>query len=126
MKMSSCYPSKYLKAADIPPGRDVPCQIDRVEIESMESDGQDKPVMYFINKLKGLVLNKTNADVIAAALGDEADGWHGATVALFAATTQFGGRPTPCIRLRVTAKPSVNNGQAAVVALPSEPVDLPF
>ena len=101
MKISSAFPSKYLKAADLPEGRDVFVKIDDVQMEVMEQQSEEKPVCYFIDKQKGLVLNSTNATAIANAFGDDTETWHGRTIALFATTTNFGGRVVPCIRVRV-------------------------
>lgn len=101
MKISDAFPSKFLKAADLPDGRDVRVQIDDVRLETLEQAGEDKPVCYFIGKQKGLVLNATNAAAISAVLGDETEDWHGATILLFTASTSFGGRTVPCIRCRV-------------------------
>jgi hypothetical protein len=112
VKIGSCFPSKYLKAVDIPAGRDTVCQIDVVQLETMEQNGEEKPVLSFIGKQKGLVLNKTNAETLTGALGDESDSWHGATVALFVVPTQKG----PGIRLRVTAPPAVAAAEAGSTA----------
>lgn len=101
MRISSAFPSKYLKASDIPDGREVHLKIDTVQIESMETTGDEKPVLYFIDREKGLVLNKTNADAIASVMGDDTDQWRGKPIILFATTTSFGGRTVPCLRVRV-------------------------
>lgn len=102
MKISSAFPSKYLKASDIPDGRDVIVKIDVVRMEIMTEAGtEEKPILYFVGKEKGLVLNQTNAGTLATALGDDTETWHGQTVTLFTTTTQFNGRTVPCIRLRV-------------------------
>jgi hypothetical protein len=103
VKIGKLYPSKYLKAADIPNGRDLQRRIDVVQLERMEQTGEEKPVLSFIGESQGLVMNKTNAGVLAAALGDESDSLHGAAVALFVVPTQKG----PGIRLRVTAPPAL-------------------
>lgn len=101
MKISDAFPSKYLKAADLPDGRDVRVQVQDVRLETLEQSGDEKPVCYFIGKTRGLVLNSTNATAISAVLGDETESWHGQTIILFSATTTFGGKTVPCIRVRV-------------------------
>lgn len=104
MKISTAFPSLYLKAEDIPPGRDVSLEIDCVTTENVSGNGSledEKPVLHFVGKGKGLVLNKTNALVLSEAFGDETDNWTGRGVLLFATTTQFQGRATPCLRIRV-------------------------
>ncbi len=103
MKVSEMFPSKYLRAADIPAGREVPVRINFLEMVPVEGEDELKPCLFFENAKKGLVLNKTNATAIAMAFGDDADQWHGKTIAVFATTTMFGGKIVPCIRVRVPA-----------------------
>jgi hypothetical protein len=133
MKVSGCFPSKYLKASDIPDGREVPVQIDAIQVEPMEQSGDDKPVLYFIGKKKGLVLNKTNAAVLSAAFGDESDQWHGKSVLLFSAMTQYGGRMVPCLRIKLARPPAIAappveaaNAELQQAAAAMDPADIPF
>jgi hypothetical protein len=58
MKISEEFPSQYLKASDLG-GRDIRVTMGRVEREKIGTD--NKLVLYFKGKDKGLVLNKTNA-----------------------------------------------------------------
>ena len=125
MKISSAFPSKYLKATDIPPGRDVALQIDEVRLEAMEQSKDEKPVLYFIGKQKGLVLNKINGEItLGNAYGDDCDAWHGRPVVLFASTTMFQGKNVPCIRLRVPNAPRQEMPNAADPA--ADDGDIPF
>jgi hypothetical protein len=119
MRISSAFPSKYLKATDLN-GREAHVKIDTVKVESMETSGDEKPVLYFIGKDRGLVLNKTNAEALSTALGDETEAWHGKSVVLFESTTSYGGRTVPCLRVRV---PRQQPPQPAAVPQPVAPVD---
>lgn len=101
MKISAAFPSKYLKASDLPDGRDVRVVIEDVRMELMEQTGDEKPVCYFQGKDRGLVLNVTNASTISTAYGDDTEEWYGKPIILFATTTSFGGRTVPCLRVRV-------------------------
>ncbi len=97
MNIAEVFPSNYLKAADLQ-GREISVQIDRVE---MESFGQDqKAIVYFRGKQKGVVLNKTNAMNIATAYGDDTDGWVNQPVVLFSVWTDFQGKSVQAIRIR--------------------------
>lgn len=98
MLVSEAYPSKYLKAADLR-DRNVMVVIDRVEIEDIGDD--TKPVVYFQGKEKGLCLNKTNANNIAIALGDDTQDWIGKEIILFPAMVDFQGRTVPAVRVRM-------------------------
>lgn len=101
MKGSQVFPSKYLKAQDIPQGQFAAVTIDRVQMEDVSGDGEDKPVIYFRGKNKGMVLNRTNWSSIADVYGDESDNWSGQQVSLYQTTTQFQGKNTPCLRVQV-------------------------
>lgn len=98
--INALFPSKWLKAADIE-GRDVRGTIVGVDTQEV-GDDDIKPVVTFREReLKPLVLNKTNANLISAALGtSDTRHWIGRTIVLFATTTEFGGRRVPCIRVR--------------------------
>lgn len=96
MKLDELYPSKWLKASDLQ-GRQVTCEIDKVIVEDLGDSS--KPVLYFVAKERGLVLNRTNADVIGAALGDDTDLWVGGKVTLFASKVNYRGQLVDAIRL---------------------------
>lgn len=100
MDINSLYPSRFIKAADLQ-GRTVKVRIAHVDLEDVSGDGEQKPVVYFVNKVKGLVLNRTNGQALAAELGTETDAWAGADVELFPMKVSFQGRLTDAVRLRV-------------------------
>lgn len=100
MRIADAFPSKYVRAADLPAGQDVPVQIHYVQMEPMEQSDDSKPVVYFHGENKGLVLNKTNAATIGGMHGQETDGWQGKDIAIYATTTSFRGETVPCIRVR--------------------------
>ncbi len=54
MKMSELFPSRFLRAADISPGREVSATIEAVEMVSIESEDEMKPCLYFRGTKKGL------------------------------------------------------------------------
>jgi arabinogalactan endo-1,4-beta-galactosidase len=102
MKMNEIYPSKYLKADDLQ-GREVRVIMQAVELEKIGDD--NKPVLYFKGKDKGVVLNKTNAGTISSAYGDDTDDWFDQPLILFSVMVDFQGKVAPAIRCRVpTAK----------------------
>jgi hypothetical protein len=67
MKRNDIYPSKYLKAPDIG-DREVTLTITHVGIEQLGPDRVERPVVHFHETTKGLVLNPTNFNTIAAVL----------------------------------------------------------
>ena len=118
MRIDAAYPSKYLKTADLG-GRSVRVTIDRFEIEEVV-DGDRKPCLYFAGKDKGIVLNRTNADMICSAYGEETDNWLGQVIELYPDKTRFQGKMVDCIRVRVPkiAKETVIQPQRPTAPLP--------
>jgi hypothetical protein len=118
MKISAAFPSKWLKAEDIGARRKVKVTIDSVVAENIGDE--DKLVIYFLGKTKGLVLNKTNAGRISAAHGDETDDWSGKEIFLFVEQVLFSGRMVPAIRVDVPME-TVDESKSA----PPPPEDEP-
>ncbi len=123
MRISSAFPSKYLRAADLPQGRDIRVAMDFVQLEQMEQTGDEKPALFFIDKQKSLILNKTNAGTIEAAYGEETENWHGKYIVLFATTTAFRGQQVACIRVKAPLAPSPDDLKTEAESLAD---DVPF
>lgn len=104
MNINDAFPSNYLKAADLQ-GREPTVTIDMVKMEKMGDD--DKMVVYFSGKEKGMVQNKTNATTIADAYGPETEGWDGRQIKLVTAWVDFQGRSVQALRVR---PPDQQNG----------------
>lgn len=109
MKISSAFPSEFIKAADLQ-GRDVKVVISGVKVKTIGDD--TKPVVYFQGKERGLVLNKTNANIIAQAYGDDTDEWIGFEVELYSAMVQYQSNMVEAIRVRI---PRVKHAPAATI-----------
>ena len=92
-----CFPSKYLKASDFDGNPHT--EIAGIETDKM-GDGEMKPVLYFSNATKGIVLNKTNAGVLKQLYGGILTTGPASGFKLVAATTDFQGKVVDCIRLR--------------------------
>jgi hypothetical protein len=97
--ISKAFPSKYLKADDIPVGKKIRVTVGHVELEKLGDD--TKPVMYFQGKDKGMALNQTNAGKIAAAYGKLTEEWEGKEVFIFVEQKQFQGRSVPGLSVEV-------------------------
>lgn len=97
MRISTAFPSDYLKAGDLG-GRTVRVVMSHVEMKDI--GGDHKPVLYFQGKDKGMVLNKTNANNITALYGDDTDHWAGREIMLFPAMVDFQGKTVEAIRVR--------------------------
>jgi hypothetical protein len=93
---------KYLKCADLA-GSPVVVTIQDVVEETVGQgrDTEQKPVLSFTGMEKTLVLNTTNGNTIADALGWETQGWPGRQIELYPTTTDYSGKTVDCIRIRM-------------------------
>jgi len=127
--LDSCYGSKYLGAVDIG-DKKIRTKIGKVRKETMQQQGgkpeRAKFVIYFTTLDKPMVLNATNKNALVDKLGRVTANWVGADIGLFTEPTQFGGKPTKGLRLRVLgpAKTATTAAKAAPVkaAKPTKPV----
>jgi hypothetical protein len=97
MRFDDLFPSAFLKASDFDEG---PRTLVVDKITRQELGDEMKPVVYFRNTSRGLVLNKVNGGALRGLYGSDTDGWLGQPVEAYSTTTEFGGKIVPCIRLR--------------------------
>jgi len=102
MDINAAFPSKYLKAADLN-GAAVTVTIERVAIEELGAKDQPKEqklVIYFKGKEKGMVLNKTNAfEVARIANSSDTEDWDGVVIRLLAREVEYQGKVTMGLRV---------------------------
>jgi len=101
MDVNTLFPSKYLKADDATPP--ITLTIKRVSWERMkDQDGneEDKPVIWFNEEEKGMVLNRTNANTLTALFGSETDRWTGQRVVLGTEMVTAFGATKPALRFK--------------------------
>lgn len=122
MKANDVFPSSYLKAEDL--GTSSPTvTIFGVKLEKLGDD--EKPVIYFQGKEKGLVLNRTNWNMLAEITGqDDSDNWNGKKVKLYVARVDYQGKRVPAIRIDYPPKGSQPTPPPPVEADDSE--EVPF
>lgn len=120
------FPSKYMKASDLPEETVVPFVIEEVRVEEIGREKQSKPVIYLKGQDKGFVANKTNCNSIAKVLGSrDTDDWIGKTIKLYSTEVQFGDEMVESIRVSVktgrngTAPATRNQG-------PDDTDEIPF
>lgn len=101
----SFYDKRYIYAYDLQ-GKDVTLTIAKVvrgELQNRQGK-EKKPIVYFEGTEKGLGLNATNRETIAAIVGSyNVKEWVGKRVTLFPTTTSFGKQTVDCIRIRPNA-----------------------
>lgn len=101
MHVDTLYPSKYLKAADLPEEGTQSFKIETVKIEEIGKNKDEKPVIHFDNG-RSMVCNKTNANTIAKALNSkDTDDWIGKSINLYRAEVEFGGEMVESIRVKL-------------------------
>lgn len=101
MNIDEIYSSnKSLKAEDLK-GRSVKCKIS--EVGTVEFDGEKKLEIKFVGKEKTLVMNKTNAKIVAEHYGKDTEKWVGQEIEIYPTKTDYAGKLVDCIRVRVEA-----------------------
>ena len=107
MKISAAFPSIYLKCDDLGgQPRVVTVRACVMEELGQGRDKEKKPVLYFSKGPKGLVLNITNARVIAKAYGDDTGNWAGKSIEIYPTQVEFKGDLVDAIRVRVPDVPA--------------------
>jgi hypothetical protein len=101
MNIYELFPSKWVRAADLN-GHDVRVTMRALVVENIGQPpkNEDKPILYFQKTEKGLVLNKTNAMIIASIYGPDTDNWMGKPVTLYATKVRAFGAVHDVIRVR--------------------------
>ncbi len=99
MKLNEAFPSKWLKATDLD-GQPRLVTIESVKLEAVEEGKPAKPVIALRGMTQGLVLNKTNGNILAAFLSDDTDTWTGKKIVLYPTQAEFQGKLVDCIRVR--------------------------
>lgn len=132
MNINDAFPSKYLKAADADEDLILTIKAVKVETIGQGAKAEQKPVIYFIDAEKGMVLNKTNAKMIGKiAKSDDTDDWKGVKVRIIATEVEFQGDLVMALRVRDVKKPrpsaaSIEASGADMDAPPDDDDRVPF
>jgi hypothetical protein len=100
------FPSKFLKPALLD-GEEPTVTIAEVGQDNFRDDDgtmRPKPILYFKEKVKPLIVNKTNFTRIAEVAGNEIEGWHGTKLVLFVDKVSMHGKSVDTIRVRPAPK----------------------
>jgi hypothetical protein len=130
MNIGKAFPSKYLKASDIDEGQQIKVIIDHVKMEAIGSDeSEQKPVCYFVGKEKGVVLNKTSADMLSAQYGQDTDDWKDKDAVIYTVETSFQGKACMGLRVKPVKSATIPKAQAKMPDLTRDLAsgdDIPF
>lgn len=110
MNIEEAFPSKYLKAADLK-GQRITVKMDRIESDTVGDD--NKVILYFQGKEKGLVLNVTNKNMIVDTYGPETEDWTGQPIILYEAMVQYQSKMVPAIRIMAPPRTASRAPQVA-------------
>jgi len=119
MHYRAMFRGDYIAAVELPEGREVTRTIRDVRMVAMEqSDGtvKEKPVCYFRESDRGWVLNRTNAECLAAMFGEDTADWSGSRVTIHREQVSLGREKVPGIR--VVGSPDLDRPVRAEVKLP--------
>jgi hypothetical protein len=108
--IDDAFPSKYMKASDLPEEGTVTFTIEKIEIEEIGREKEHKPVIYFEEGDKAMVANKTNCNTIAKVTGSRTfDDWVGKRINLYRAEVDFQGEMVESIRVSLKVKALVTH-----------------
>lgn len=103
------YDSTYIRAWDLPPGKNITVTIERVErvtVKGNDNSESLRPLVFFRGKKKGLVLNKGMGKTIKGMYGKKPSGWLGKRIAIYATTCTAFGETHDVVRIRPTIPPA--------------------
>ena len=127
MRIGEMKESKYIKKEDVGQGKLVTiADLQQQNVAMEDQPPEMKWIIHFHEFSKGMVLNWTNVQLIAKALGtEETDEWKGKKIVLFEdANVSFGGKLTGGIRVRAARlKP---DSQTEEPKKPDFDDDIPF
>ena len=98
MKRQEVFPSPWLKGADINEPTNV--TIRRCSLEIVGEEKTEKPVLWFHDLERGLILNVTNWKAIETLYGEESDSWQDEELVLFTKPVEAFGETHSAIRVR--------------------------
>lgn len=109
--INDLFPSPYIAAADVENKPVVTIkQFTKKTMKNRDGEDEVKPVIYFNELEKGMVLNKTNADIIASLYGGVLEEWIGERIQLHAVMVEAFGKRALAIRV-AEQKPVADKGK---------------
>lgn len=93
------FPSKYLKAGDLPQPVNVTIREWTQDTIGQDDDKRLVVILFFDEVEKGLILNNVNWLSIESLYGNDTDLWIGKRVKLYKTKTKMGGNVVDCVRV---------------------------
>jgi hypothetical protein len=106
--MNDLFPSPYLTAHDVAHKPTVTIKsFSKKSMKNKQGEEEVKPIIFFNEFEKGMVLNKTNANTIAGLYGSTLENWIGERVMLHSVMVEAFGESQEAIRV-MNSKPSAD------------------
>ncbi len=106
--LTDLFPSPYLTAHDVAHKPVVTIKsFSKKTMKNKQGEDEVKPVIFFSEFEKGMVLNKTNANAIAGLYGPTLEDWIGERVTLQSVVVEAFGESTEAIRV-MNVKPTAD------------------
>lgn len=93
------FPSRWIKADDIPENKNLVLTVEDVNFEPVGQDKEMRLVLHFAEREQGLVLNKTNAQMLEQLFGHNPNNAIGKRIALMAVPVTYAGKTMMGIRI---------------------------
>lgn len=111
--LNDLFPSPYLKANEIADSGERVMTISHIVMKKMKNKegGEDnKPILFFYEAEKGMILNKSNGRIIASLYGEDFTQWGGKRVTLYAEIGDSFGQMQLLLKVRPQAPAAPANG----------------
>src|SRR5271170_1624526 len=122
MRTEQVFKSRWLNVVDLK-GQDVTVTIRSCDFEEVGMEREERAILSFKNRVKRLILNRTNWDTLVQAFGDESDHWIGAEIVLYAGEARYNGKLMPALRIRDTPAAKTANSASAPPKAPDAPIN---
>jgi hypothetical protein len=110
--VSLIYSGEFLIASQLPAGRRIPARINAVSVETLGqgSEQSQKLALELVSQdgrawPRRVILNKTNASILANAFGDEAGNWSGNAIEIWQEPVSFQGRVVAGVKVAPVLQP---------------------
>lgn len=97
MRVSELFPSRFIKYENLP--EPIKRKIERIAVERVGLSHETRPVLHFVDEDRTLLLNKSNANTLRRAYGDETSNWVGREVELVPDEVEYRGTVTFTVRV---------------------------
>ena len=122
LEVKDLFPSRYLKTEV--GGDDLIVTIEKVNMVEIGNKREQKPVVYFKETPKVIVLNITNGNTLARLYGPKVANWVGKKISIYTIDLEVQGTPQTGVRIRLKTPLLKPKHEGEIPEFPEEPPDL--